>query len=37
MSFQIENGVLLKYIEELGVTDVVMPDGVIRCKHVRFV
>ncbi len=28
MSFEIENGVLIKYYEEPGVTDVVIPDGV---------
>ncbi len=28
MGFVIENGVLIKYTEEPGVTEVVIPDGV---------
>ena len=28
MGFNIENGVLVKYTSEKGVTDVVIPDGV---------
>ena len=28
MGFQIEDGVLIKYTEEPGVTEVVIPDGV---------
>ena len=28
MGFEIENGVLIKYTEEPGVTEVVIPDGV---------
>ncbi len=35
MGFQIENGVLEKYIEE-GVTDVVIPEGVTTIGEQAF-
>lgn len=36
MAFQIENGVLKKYIEEPGVTEVVIPDGVTEIGTCAF-
>ena len=30
MAFEIENGVLVGYIEEDGVSDIVVPDGVVE-------
>ncbi len=36
MAFEIENGVLKRYIEEEGVTEVVIPDGVTKIEHDAF-
>lgn len=36
MSFAIENGVLEKYIEEVGVTEVVIPNSVTSIKSDAF-
>ena len=36
MGFQINNGVLKKYTEEKGVTEVVIPDGVQRIGERAF-
>ena len=36
MGFEIENGVLKKYVEENGVTDVVIPDGVTEIGEMAF-
>lgn len=36
MGFQIENGVLKKYIKERGVTEVVIPDGVTSIGDYAF-
>ena len=36
MAFQIENGVLKKYTEEPGVTEVVIPDGVTEIGSSAF-
>ena len=36
MSFEIENGILKKYIPESGETEVVIPDGVTRIGKLAF-
>ena len=36
MAFTIENGVLIKYIAEEGVTDVVIPDGIEVIDSIAF-
>ena len=36
MGFQISNGVLKKYTEEKGVTEVVIPDGIQRIGERAF-
>lgn len=36
MGFQISNGVLKKYTEEKGVTEIVIPDGVQRIGERAF-
>ena len=37
MGFEIENGVLKKYTEERGVTEVVIPDGVTSIGNWAFI
>ncbi len=36
MAFQIEDGVLVRYTEESGVTEVVIPDGVTKIRNWTF-
>ena len=36
MAFEIENGVLVGYIEEDGVSDIVVPDGVVEIGEAAF-
>lgn len=36
MSFRIENGVLVRYTEDPGVTDITIPDGVTSIGIVHF-
>ena len=36
MGFEIENGVLIKYTEEPGVTEIVIPNGVTSIGNFAF-
>ena len=36
MAFEIENGILKKYVEEDGITEILIPDGITEIKNEAF-